>query len=87
MSAMFTKTALNADKSVTCGACGGKGHTNYRCWNIIGYPKWHYKYRPPKGLVNFNHRGSSSTGKWHNPRQASRGPLAANVTVNDSASG
>lgn len=84
---MFTKTALNTDKSVTCGACGGKGHINDKYWNIIRYPKWHYKYKQPRGSVSSNQKGNSPTGNWHNSRQNSRGLVAANVVVDATASG
>ncbi|XP_074322965.1 uncharacterized protein LOC141659925 [Apium graveolens] len=51
LSTMFSKTSITVVKPPICTACGGKGHTNERCWNIVGYPKWHYKnplYQPPK---------------------------------------
>lgn len=31
-------------KIYQCTVCGGKGHTNDRCWSVVGYPKWHVNY-------------------------------------------
>lgn len=34
-------------KIYQCTLCRGKGHTNDRCWSVIGYPKWHPNYKGP----------------------------------------
>lgn len=28
-----------------CGACGVKGHLREKCWTLVGYPKWHPKFK------------------------------------------
>lgn len=45
INAMYSRG--NVDKLSTCPACGGKGHSQDKCWSVVGYPKWHYKNRKP----------------------------------------
>lgn len=61
LSAMFSKSHIDS-RSLTCTACGGKGHSGDKCWSIVGYPKWHHKYKKPI------QRGPSVSNKW--PTQA-----------------
>lgn len=75
VSAMLSKMSVNADRSLLCSVCSGKGHSKDKCWNIIGYPKWHYKYKPPSTSRNL----SDSHPKWSNFRPNPKGPTAANV--------
>ncbi|XP_074374360.1 uncharacterized protein LOC141714758 [Apium graveolens] len=42
--AMFSKKYDG--KVWSCTACGKKGHSVERCWETIGYPKWHFKHNP-----------------------------------------
>lgn len=42
--AMYSRR--NEIKSLSCNSCGRRGHTNDKCWETTGYPKWHYKYKP-----------------------------------------
>lgn len=42
---MYSK--VQPPKIYTCSVCGAKGHTTDRCWTVIGYPKWHLKYKGP----------------------------------------
>lgn len=45
--AMYNRCGMgNRGKVLMCSACGKRGHTNERCWETIGYPKWHYKFKP-----------------------------------------
>ncbi|XP_074323224.1 uncharacterized protein LOC141660163 [Apium graveolens] len=76
MSAMMNKTTL-IDKRYVCSTCGGKGHSNDKCWNIVGYPKWHYK------SPSFSRH---QTPKWPNTRQhfSPKGANAATVSVGPS---
>ncbi|XP_074347354.1 uncharacterized protein LOC141686201 [Apium graveolens] len=83
LSAMFSKTSINVIKPPICTACGGKGHTNERCWNIVGYLKWHHRnllYQPPKN--------SPAPNKWSNSRNSfqPKKHTAANISVWTSAS-
>lgn len=87
MSAMFSKTSFNNNKAVPCGVCGGKWHTSDKCWNIIGYPKGHYKYKAkpstgqnPKSRSNFTPTNPSQ--RQSNQRQFSQGgPDVAQVSL------
>lgn len=48
---MFGKGGVN--KTLVCTTCSRKGHTRDNYWETIGYPQWHYKYKPgQKRLVN-----------------------------------
>lgn len=78
MSAMFTKSSLQNDKPMLCSACGGRGHTHDKCWNVLGYPKWHYKYKP-KSTQPIRHQA----GRGYSPRPHfnPKGPSAAHVSV------
>lgn len=42
--AVFSKRV--GDKILECASCGRKGHTRDKCWEVTGYPKWHYKHKP-----------------------------------------
>lgn len=63
--AMFSKN--QTDKPVVCTVCGKKGHPSDRCWNVIGYPKWHATPNThPR--PNFNSKPrfqSTSNPKWN----------------------
>ncbi|XP_074356794.1 uncharacterized protein LOC141696567 [Apium graveolens] len=52
----------------SCTACGGKGHTQDRCWTFVGYPKWHNNYKDNTG--NFSVKPSANKPRWtSNPIQ------------------
>lgn len=38
---MYSKGSTG--KVYQCSAYGGKGHTQERCWSVVGYPRWHPK--------------------------------------------
>ncbi|CAO2825263.1 unnamed protein product [Amaranthus hypochondriacus] len=73
-SAMYSKGARDLP---VCGACGVKGHFKEKCWTVIGYPKWHPKY---KG--NFRGRDIGGSSNFPNRNQYGKGGrLAANAHV------
>lgn len=57
--AMATFSKGNGGKTLMCSACGRKGHMSDSCWETIGYPKWHYKYKPTQ---------KNSMNKWTGTR-------------------
>ncbi|KAL8114462.1 hypothetical protein AgCh_021356 [Apium graveolens] len=62
--AMYSKGSC--DKLPVCSSCGKKGHSSDRCWIVIGYPKWHTKYRPGQKITNVK----SPSNKPYTPRVA-----------------
>lgn len=48
ISAMYGKgPQYQTDKPVMCTNCGGKNHPSEKCWSVVGFPRWHHRYRPP----------------------------------------
>lgn len=70
-SAMYSKGT--GDRSLTCAACGYRGHTQERCWTVTGYPRWHHKYRKP------GQRSNLQQGKWPTTHKAISPKAANNV--------
>lgn len=56
VSAMYGR-AQNEYKGPACTACGNKNHSTDRCWTVLGYPRWHRKYKPNQG-------NSAPAQKW-----------------------
>jgi len=47
-SALYGKThevIFNPGAENKCSHCGNKGHVKEKCWQIIGYPRWHPRSR------------------------------------------
>lgn len=58
--AMFSKG--NGDRNMMCTGCGRKGHSSDKCWEVKGYPKWHYKYKPGQRNVANKWSGNKPNG-------------------------
>ena len=41
-SAMYSKGRSDIP---ICGTCGVKGLLREKCWTLVGYPKWHPKFK------------------------------------------
>lgn len=39
----MNSSRVNPGKNIVCATCGMKGHVIERCWQNIGYPRWHPK--------------------------------------------
>ncbi|XP_074323254.1 uncharacterized protein LOC141660189 [Apium graveolens] len=78
MSAMLSKVTISPDRNLLCSVCGGKGHTADKCWNVVGYPKWHYKYKPKPSL---SPKPSTQSPKWPNTKPNFSPKGAHNVSV------
>lgn len=44
---------------VMCTNCGGKNHPYDKCWSVVGFPRWHHRYRPPA------QKNSTQQNKWN----------------------
>lgn len=87
-SAMLSKGRNEVD---VCSACGVKGHTNERCWTVIGYPKWHPKHRPLHkgrgGGFGSSTNSYQSYSNWGRNRRYTPNKTAANVHGENEAHG
>lgn len=63
--AMFGKGVK--EKGLICTVCGRRGHTNDKCWGVVGYPKWYSKPKPTQ---------RAAPGKWTGQRPSA--PRMAN---------
>lgn len=60
-SAMYSR---GVGEFVVCSACGIMGHLRDACWSVVGYPKWHSKYKPPYRGKELHTRVSNSGQNW-----------------------
>ncbi|XP_074378524.1 uncharacterized protein LOC141720067 [Apium graveolens] len=67
-------------KVYQCTLCGGKGHSNDRCWTVVGYPQWHPKNPANQGLSS-QAKPSPSTLKprWKSNYRSPQSSRMANV--------
>lgn len=77
-SAMYSKGARDVP---VCNACGIKSHTRDRRWTVIGYPKWHSRYKR-----NYKGRESGgSSGPQYRNQYTKGGKMAGNAQQEESA--
>lgn len=79
MSAMYSKALT--DKAYFCTACNTKGHTQDRCWSVLGYPRWHSKH---KKFVPKPQTLKPQISKWNTRPQSNRMANVAQGTVDKS---
>lgn len=65
--AMFSK--VSTDKPVVvCTVCGVKGHHADKCWQIVGYPRWHPRFSKyntgTRGVRKPYVQNTQQSGKW-----------------------
>ncbi|XP_074363639.1 uncharacterized protein LOC141704252 [Apium graveolens] len=69
--AIFTKSnVIKYDKPMICTVCGGRGHKNDKCWDVVGYVKWHAKHGQISSNNSVRVKPQFQTNKWpsgHNP--------------------
>lgn len=84
LSAMYSKSvpASQPEKPLLCSACNVKGHSKERCWTVIGYPKWHPKYKPSMNNTKIKPATTPSPHKW-----SSTPKMAAAATVSSASPG
>ncbi|XP_074356728.1 uncharacterized protein LOC141696493 [Apium graveolens] len=74
--AMYSRAPVEKN-TLNCTTCGGKNHTNERCWSVTGYLRWHYKYKKPVP------RGNQLQGqnRWNGNNKQPNQRQANNVTA------
>lgn len=50
--AMYGRTQL--ERPIICNVCGVKGHSGDKCWQVIGFPRWHPRNAANNGGVKSN---------------------------------
>ncbi|KAK1388886.1 hypothetical protein POM88_017064 [Heracleum sosnowskyi] len=76
LSTTFSKSHIDA-KVITCHACDGKGHTGEKCWSVVGYPRWHHKYK------KLNQKGGHGSSKWKSSKTEHKANNALICTNSD----
>ncbi|XP_074344593.1 uncharacterized protein LOC141683741 [Apium graveolens] len=79
--AMFTRSnIIKYDKPIMCTVCGGRGHKNDKCWDVVGYPKWHAKHGQGSSNNGVRVKPQFQNNRWssgHNKSGVSK--LAATI--------
>ncbi|GKC15057.1 hypothetical protein Tco_1011839 [Tanacetum coccineum] len=71
---VFENAGGDQDVKGKCGICGFKWHHPKKCWEKVGYPVWHHKYKQSQNNTStqFKPMGGTSVGNYKK--------TAANVT-------
>ncbi|XP_074374631.1 uncharacterized protein LOC141715042 [Apium graveolens] len=87
--AMYSKGIPSTPKIYQCTACGGKGHTQDRCWSHIGYPGWHPKYKGPNPITQNKSSYTTTQGnraRWSGNQRQPQHFKSANVAQSAASS-
>ncbi|KAL2922415.1 Translation initiation factor IF-3 [Bienertia sinuspersici] len=69
---MMETRAMLSKKEEWCSVCEMKGHSNKKCWKVIGYPRWHpksnrqQKFEEGAGSRSIMKRNKKDTNKLEN---------------------
>lgn len=71
VSAMYGRSQIQY-KGPACTARGQKNHSTDRCWTVLGYSRWHRKYKPHQGnsAPTQKRQQKSNQNHFSQPRQA-----------------
>lgn len=84
LSAMFSRGSTDRNQpQMLCSACGGRGHSEDKCWTIIGYPKWNSKHKPQP---SFKPKNPVSIPKWPSGSRPQSSKMAASAQTSISKS-
>lgn len=63
--AMYSRSNVNKyEKPILCFVYGGRGHKNDKCWDVVGYPKWHSKHGQNSNASGSRTKPQFQTNRW-----------------------
>lgn len=78
--AMYGKA--QQDRPIVCTVCGVKGHTGDKCWQVIGFPRWHPRNNRQNPAFKPKNFVQNTTNRWSGPQKPTPAPRLAAVAHN-----